>query len=370
MNFPTLYKRDSRGNVQTWFISVLDEKSPIIVTKHGKMSGKIQCMHESIEKGKNIGKINETSPLEQAKAEAISKWTKQIERKGYVQNIDDIDKDLRPGAECMLAHRYDKYVNKIQFPCYIQPKLDGHRCIAVICNGSAKLYSRQRKQITGLPNIEQALIKHFGKSANYILDGELYNHEYKQEFEKLTGFIRSEESKEGHEVVQYHIYDVIMDKPYEQRLAKLKDMFFLYTGTTLKPVPTINIADSEGVMNVFRFYINSGYEGAILRNKTGLYVGKRSYDLQKVKQFDDAEFEVVDITEGRGKMAGHAIFTCETADKTQFEVKMKGSMGRLKEIYQNPDQYIGKMLTVQFQGYTSTNKVPRFPVALRFRDNT
>ena len=367
--FPTLYKKNSKGKIQYWNISVLPNSDHSvgydICVAHGIEGGKEQEAWDTILEGKNIGKVNETSPKQQALLEAEAKWVKQQDRKGYVQNKEDLDKDLRPGAEAMLAHRYDKYPDKIEFPCYLQPKLDGHRCIAVVKDGKCELFSRQRKPITGLPHIVEA-IEAMGLQ-NIILDGELYNHAYKDNFEELTGFIRSQKPKPGYAVVQYHLYDVVLEANYVDRLVVLGELQNLNKSDSLRFVTSKSVT-KDSVVVLFKEYRAAGYEGAMLRNKNGHYEGKRSYNLQKVKEFDDAEFPIVDVEEGRGAMKGHAIFVCETPEGKSFKAKMKGPMEQLKVYFEQKQEYIGKIITVQFQEY-SKDGIPRFPVAVRFRED-
>ena len=373
LSLPTLYKKNSKGKIQYWHISVIPNPDHStgydIYTTYGQKGGKEQETFESIFEGKNIGKANETTPKEQAEVEAKSRWTKQIERKGYVENIEDVDKDLRPGAEPMLAHRFDKYPDKINYPCAIQPKLDGHRCIAVYDHGNVELFSRQRKKITGLPHIENAIKSLLsGAECKLILDGELYNHDFKHNFEKLTSHIRNEEPKEGHEIVQYHVYDAVVDHlTYKDRHAMLRELLGMTTISYLYLVNTQLVEENE-VLVEFKKHRDAGYEGSILRNLDSLYEGKRSYGLQKVKEFCDDEFKIVGVEEGRGKMKGHAIFVCETHEGKEFKAKMKGSMESLGEYFKNSELYIGKIITVQFQDYTKDG-IPRFPVAVRFRED-
>lgn len=373
-SFPKLYKKSSSGKIQFWQIQVSDTNTEEceISTIFGQLDGKKQNTSDIISSGKNLGKANETTALEQALLEAESKWTKQIERKGYVSNKEDLDRDLRPGAEPMLAQRYDKYSEKIEFPCAIQPKLDGHRCIAVYENGKASLFSRQRKPITGLPHIEDAIVFMMrGASGRIILDGELYNHDFKDNFEHLTSHIRNESPKDGYTDVQYHMYDLVnLEHDF---LKRHRALHLIYSGTDeqtskyLKLVTTERVDESD-VTKVFRLYRSQGYEGAMLRNYKSLYVGKRSYDLQKVKEFDDSEFRITGVEEGRGKMKGHAIFVCETSGGKEFKAKMRGSLELLAEIFENQSVYIGKSLTVMYQGLTKDG-IPRFPVGVRVRED-
>jgi DNA ligase-1 len=104
----------------------------------------------------------------------------------------------------------------------------------------------------------------------------------------------------------------------------------------------------------------------MVRNSDSLYENKRSYGLQKVKEFDDTEFVIVGTEEGRGRMAGKAIFVCKTDKGATFNVKMEGSLENLRKYLNNP-RVVGKRLTVRYQGYTNGD-VPRFPVGVIVRD--
>lgn len=377
---PTLYKKSSKGKIQEWAISVSGVYCPgkgfLIEVKHGQQGGKLQTTKDFILDGKNVGKANETSPKQQAILEAESKWTKQQARKGYKTDIDKLDIDERPGAEPMLAHTYATIIEgaltyttnskKIKFPCAAQPKLDGHRCLTTKIDSINGMYSRKRQAITGLPHIN-AEVQKLNTSLS-VLDGELYNHDYKDNFEELSGFIASKDPKEGHEVVQYHVYDVVMPGTYKERLIALANIFSKYTGNTLIMVPTTVVNNKEEAEVAFHKFKEQGYEGAILRNLDSAYTGNRTIDLQKFKEFMDAEFKIIGVKDGKGSMRGKAIFTCEVKPGVTFDVKMKGSMELLAEIYENQDQYIGRELTVFFDKYLASGK-PRFPIGLRLKED-
>ncbi len=131
---------------------------------------------------------------------------------------------------------------------------------------------------------------------------------------------------------------------------------------------TREVVNEDELMLAFEDFLAQGYEGAIARNADGLYVNKRSYDLLKIKQFDDAELECIGVEDGKGKMAGHAIFVCKTKDGAEFRAKMKGEHATLAKFVSNPGLVVGKQVTVKYQGLTNKNGVPRFPVALRIRE--
>lgn len=372
--FPDLFKKTSTGKIQHWKIYVSDHHYrpyPQIVTVYGQLDGKYQTTTDEIQEGKNIGKSNETTPWEQAEAEAQSRWEKQV-KKGYVESLEDAKAgiDKVQGFKPMLAHDYEKHGHKIEFPCVVQPKLDGVRCCAVIQEGNVKLFTRTGRRINSLPHIEEQLSFAF-PDGTYYVDGELYNHAYKDNFEYLVSIIRKDEPDPEHGLVQYHMYDYVSNESFDLRYHRLKKALYeiLEEDHELDVVDSIWVYSEEEAKSYFESWVASGYEGGILRNVEAPYEHKRSYNLQKMKTFLDEEFPITGVVEGRGKLKAHAAsFTCVTPKGHEFEAKLKGSQERLKEYFENPDSVIGKQLTVRFQGYTQKNNVPRFPVGIEIRD--
>lgn len=375
-NFPMLFKKASGGADQQWSIRTEDN---VIITRWGQVGGAIQEARDVIKEGKNIGKKNETTPIQQAQLEAEAIHTKKL-KKGYVKSLSaakagKVDKIIEGGVNPMLAHKFSEQGHKIRFPAFVQPKFDGHRCIVTVNDGKATMWTRTRKPITGLPHIIVAIEQVVAKmtTKNIIFDGELYNHDYRERFEELSSFIRSPEPKEGHEVVQYHIYDLAdfelpgADKTQANRTGVLASIAPSFP-PALVAVETRSVSSKEELDEAFGEFMEQGYEGLIVRNLTAPYVGKRSYDLQKVKEFDDAEFKVIGVEEGRGKLAGKAIFVLEHEGRP-FRAKMKGKLEDLAKYVKDPSLAVGKMLTVRYFGISNANQVPRFPVGIRFRED-
>jgi DNA ligase 1 len=370
--FPTLYKLTSTGAIQTWTIGV--DKN-VIITHFGQQDGKIQRGEETIKEGKNIGKANETSPAEQALAEATSKWEGKI-KKGYVEDVSRAakgEKDIDGGYDPMLAHKFADHGHKILYPAYVQPKLNGHRCTAVIKDGKCTLWSRTRKPITSCPHIVAELEKIFTRG-HHRLDGELYNHAFKSNFEELASLIRQEVPAEDHTEIQYYLYDCVRDgETFAKRIEWLSTSLHLYEKAKaliiyLRLTETAIVKNEDEMTDAFERFLQRGYEGAMARNADGLYVGKRSYDLQKIKSFVDDEFKIVDIVEGRGGYAGCGIFVCETPSGQTFNVKMRGPKERLEAFFKDHSLWKNKELVVKYQNMSSYG-VPVFPVGERFKDN-
>lgn len=377
MNLPTLYKKTSTGAIQYWDIEVYQadfspDSGAKIHTRYGQIgTDSPQETVDLIKEGKNAGKKNATTALEQAVKETKARWEKQ-KKKGYVETkeaaeADELDDLIEGGIVPMLAHKFSEQAHKIKYPAAAQPKLDGIRCIAIVKNGECTLWSRTRKPITSCPHIVQEIEALFGH-IDIVLDGELYNHELKSDFEKIVSMVRQQEPAEGHEIVQYHIYDQVSDGTFAERYQEIMNLFGLNDPFALRIVSTVNVENEDDVITRFDAARALGYEGVMIRNDKSQYVNKRSYDLLKVKEFDDAEFPIVDVEEGRGKLAGHAIFVCENELGKRFLAKMKGDTSKLKEFFDNHSLWKGKKLTVQFQGLTGAEKVPRFPVGIAIRD--
>lgn len=371
---PTLYKKTSTGAIQMWSIGVDTNR---IIVHHGQKDGKIQVTEETIKEGKNIGRSNQTTPEEQALAEATSKWEGKI-KKGYVEDLSRAsagEKDIDGGYDCMLAHKFADHGHKIKYPAYTQPKLNGHRCLAVIEDGVATLWSRTRKPITSCPHIIKELEAIYPEGTHHV-DGELYNHKYKDKFEELASLIRQEVPADNHTEVQYHVYDKPLSHGYsniafQSRIETLRGNIHGYQKSVapLKYVvftETVLVKDEQEMMDTFDHFIKQGYEGSMARNAGGPYVGKRSYDLQKVKEFLDDDYPIVGIKEGRGGYAGCGIFICQTPTGDTFDVKMRGPKERLKEFLAKPELWKGQSLVVKYQ-YISKYNIPIFPVGERFK---
>lgn len=366
---PTLFKKNAAGGSQQWTIGT---DRNVIVTRWGQVGGAIQETRDEVKSGKNLGRANGTTPEQQAALEAHSHWEKKL-KKGYVQSLDDAtegktDSIIEGGIFPMLAHKFDEQGHKLRYPCYTQPKLDGHRCIATVDEqGRCTLWSRTRKPITSMAHIVAA-IERLGVHS-IVFDGELYNHDYRNRFEELTSFIRDREFRDGAEAVQYHIYDMPSAWGFEQRWLFLSN-YLPSEHQSLRRVETVLASDEDELMAAFNRFLEQGYEGAMARNSSGHYMtSKRSYDLLKIKEFSDAEFPVIGVEEGRGKLAGHAIFVCRTHTGVEFRAKLKGKQEELKRYFDRPDLAIGRTLTVKYQGITNKSGVPRFPVAMRFRED-
>ena len=206
----------------------------------------------------------------------------------------------------MLAHKFDNDRVDWSQPVYIQPKLDGVRCVFT----KDGAYSRTGKKFMNLAHIELALISFFKKNPDVILDGELYNHKLRNDFEKIISLVRkqkptADDRRDAQHLVQFHVYDYfdgVMYDSYKTRMQQLatSDIY----DAQIKYVPAYRVYKHEEALNMHHdAYLAKGYEGSILR-LDGIYKHGRSYDLMKFKDFSDAEATIVGYELGKGKRTG------------------------------------------------------------------
>jgi len=367
MALPTLYCKSKTGKTQVWNIETIGTK---IRVSYGYEGGAVTVNEKTITSGKNLGKKNATTAVEQAAAEARSTWDKK-KTQGYAESLEEAHVPGVADAAAVAAHEsilpmlaldFHKRGKDIKFPCYVQAKLDGVRCI--FKNGV--LTSRQGKVFPDMEHITTDL-----DGVELVLDGELYSDTLS--FQQFVGLVRrkkhSAAEKQLLQQVKYWVYDCVNDEPFEARINTLWDMFGEQSYDHVKLLPTNECATKADLKGWHDKFVAEGKEGLIIRNKTGLYqLAARSKDLQKYKEFEDAEFTVVGYTDGLGSEKGLVIWVCETEDKKQFSVRPRGTheeRGALFDKY--AEDFIGKPLTVRYQELTDDG-IPRFPVGIAFRD--
>ena len=204
----------------------------------------------------------------------------------------------------MLAHKFDDSRVDWSKPVYIQPKLDGVRCLFT----KDGAYSRAGNKFMNLAHIEAELIPFFNERPDFVLDGELYNHNLKNDFEKIISLVRkqkptADDRLEARKLVQFHVYDYIDGKydSYKRRMQSLvtSDLYC----PSIQYVPAKLVDSYNYARTIHATFLSDGYEGSIIR-LDGVYKHGRSYDLMKFKDFSDTEATIVGYELGKGKRTG------------------------------------------------------------------
>ena len=252
-------------------------------------------------------------------------------------------------TKAMLAHKYNP--DKADYPAFIQPKLDGVRCLF----DASGAFSRAGNQFMNVDHIEQALKPFFAKNPTAVLDGELYNHGLKDDFEKIISLVRKKkptdvDKAEAAELVQYHVYDIasMTFATYSTRLNRVNDL--TYTHLICK-VDTQVALDFDEAVKMHNKNLKLGYEGSIYRSFEGKYKGTRSWDLMKFKDFHDAEATIINYEVGKGKREGTlGKFIMEDEDGNVFGCPPgKGyDYKGMADLLENIHDYIGQVATFTY----------------------
>ena len=222
----------------------------------------------------------------------------------------------------MLAYPVSKKPIDYSKPVFMQPKLDGVRCLIQYNGGVITAYSRTGKVWKNIEHININLYKFFDKHPNVVLDGELYNHDFKNDFEEIISMVRK--TKPTHEDrqkslmnVEFHCYDIVNKKmKFSTRDKWIAEN--LPTSYCVKHLITLHISDELSAKTGHQMNLDAGYEGSIVRLDTP-YQCKRSHSLRKFKDFKDAEANIVGYEEGKGKRTGTlGKFVMQDDDGNQF----------------------------------------------------
>lgn len=384
--FPTLYSRGKNNELRFWQII---PKPDSIEVRHGVVGGKVTITAREV-KGKNIGKANETSPYEQACLEAESKF-KLKKRGGYSEEIPPEGEEL---LLPMLAHKYLDHATKLTPGCLVhyQPKLDGARMVAFWKNDEVVLTSRTGVRLD-IPHLATEISKVLPK--HMMLDGEVFIESLMKDcnlpdidddaFQSVMKLIKKKQiitiQTKPLEYVQYsssdleyHIYDLYnKEKPTQEYSERLKILQSMDNWTDrghircIMSIPAIYVPSE--VQDWHDYFVNRSYEGLIMRVDPCHYQLKhRSHQLLKYKNFYTDEFTIVGFKEGSGTRKGCVIWLVEASQGVTCAVAMKGSVSYQRELFDNAESYIGKSLTVKYQGRTADGSL-RFPSGVDLRED-
>lgn len=380
VEYPTLYARAATGAVLEWDIIV---EGNTFYTVTGQRGGSKVTSKPTICEAKNEGKTNETTPEGQAIAEAESKWKKKIKSGGYFEDLKDIDNALT-FVEPMLAYpliskktKKDKVTGKskteiedrsthIKWPVMVDRKYNGMRQVATATGP----FSRKGEAIKTAPHVYAALSSLFVDFPDIVIDGELYNHDYRHKLNELISIVRTnadhkitpELLERSEKIVRYYVYDAynftvdgveITEQTgcRERREALTK---LLKNIKYIVPVPYFMAKDMEEAKELYGGFIADGYEGAILRNADAPYQHIRTNDLIKLKPYEDMEVVILAVIDpGSGNWGGTGKTASVQMDNGKiFNATFKGDFDTVRKILVEKDKWIGRKVTMTYNGWT------------------
>ena len=356
-------------------------------TLSGKVGGSITETRWTSTAGRGINTDDE-----QAQA-AVERKIKLKREGGWSEDGKGVPMvDGRPHEEPTLAWKWRDYAKKVSYPCYTSPKLDGIRCII----DKDGMWSRKGKEFVAIPHIRKELQPLFDKHPDLILDGELYNHSLREDFDSISGIVKRKnvtpaDLAEAAKIMEYWVFD-IKAGPSVDATTTFENRYHIYRGLLMEEVvgahgrgwkekfPSVKavqqfiVKDAPGVVKSCKQFIKGGFEGGMIRNANAPYIVGRTVNLLKYKEFIDDEFEIVDITEGAGNRSGMMgrIFMKTGKNHPQgaghvFKASAEGSHTFFTKLWEKRADYIGQCATVKFQNWTPRG-VPRFGTVIAIRD--
>lgn len=359
MNFYCeLGKKDVKGVDRLWTVTVTNA---VATTTWGVKGGKMQTQQKEYTEGKQ-----KRTPHEQAIFEAKAIIVKK-KREGWescdreildnsAKEADDSKQETKTQVlevRPLLARTFESVSVAPDAPVFVQPKLDGMRCIADIETGT--LWSRGGKVISELPRLESAVKALYGFQVQY-LDGELYVPG--KTFSELVSLVRN-----GSLEVQYHVYDCVMSAPFSSRAGALETLLLTAPLCLVQTVSTTG----AGVAEWHERFLQQGYEGTMVRtDKEKLYrFGARSSSLLKLKNFQDQEFLCTNIKAEKHEDTLGSL-ECVTERGDVFHARPKLTDEERLRLWRNPSEVINHRVTVKYFEITEAG-VPRFPVVTKIR---
>jgi DNA ligase-1 len=326
----TLYKLTNTA-LLSWSITTDDYK---VIIEHGQYSGK-----------KQVDIINFPS-AKLAVVEMERRVAHKKDHQGYTTTIPEAVPELP-----MLANVYNP--KKLPSKVYIQPKLDGMRCVAT----RSTMHSRRGEPITSMPHIQQELAT---LPPGIRFDGELYCHG--MPFQQILSLVKRQKLHNDFYKIDYHVFDIQSDElAFVDRLSLLHSIFSSRKLSYITLVPT-RLIDSSQISTLCHTHF-SDYEGAMLRDPEATYqYNTRTDFLQKYKWEQTEECQIIGIVAANsGREAGAAIFVCKRGEAT-FRVRPKMTLNERLYLFTTKKSHIGKWTRVTYNGL-STDNVPLKPRA-------
>ena len=356
MLLQTIYKLDSTGKIRTWQAEYLADRWRVHTGGPGRKTVTTGWTSSTGKQGRN--------DHQQAEFEANAEMASKLRRE-YRPSVAELSNvQMSP----MLAKTYVTWEGN----CFCQPKLDGIR--ALITKDGA--FTRQHQKHLNVEHITRALAPIFAADSGIVLDGELYNHAFKDDFGRISSIVRKQDPTlvqrgEAERFLQFHCYDQFNqrfpERTFGQRWVDLQMcvMPVVKNDPSVVFVPT-HVVVSEGMLDGFYAqYLEEGYEGQMVRLDAPYEPDKRSKHLLKRKEFITAEYPVVFVEEGNGNWAGLAKrLVFKLPDGRTCGAGMRGTHEQMRALMMNP---LPAGTPVTIRHFTPTpDGMPRFPVAVDF----
>ena len=308
-------------------------------------------------------------------SEAQEKWMRKILKKNLAigistKSINKVSSGFIPTFDVALAQKFER--KRMSDWVYIEPKLDGIRCLAIVENGEAKLFTRAGKLIT---NFDDTVGKELSLLKDGCYDGEIMS----TDFTELMRQVYRKEDKDISDVY-FAIFDYLTLEEWKEKkgkhtLKKRKRTLNRQIGTAhakehLKYLKLVRyepelLPSDEVLKESHDRWVAQGYEGIMVKDTDSLYSFGRNWSVMKYKAFFDADVPIIGLKEGTGKHQGK--LGSFLVDYKGVEVNVgSGLNDELREKLWGDQTIIGRIIEVRYQEETPDGSL-RFPTFVCFR---
>jgi len=307
-------------------------------------------------------------------SEPQEKWMRKILKKHLAigvstKSVNSVRSGFIPTFDVALAQKFDMKRVK-EDSVYVEPKLDGIRCLAIVENGEAKIFTRAGKLIT---NFDSTLGRELAQLGDGCYDGEIMSNDF-------TDLMRQVYRKQNVDVsdVYLGLFDYIPLQEWKSKQGKLscKERFTILSerlrAHDLDYLRLVTRAVCKADYNLIKEYhdkfVEVGYEGAMIKDVTAPYCFGRDWSVMKFKAFFDADVPITALLEGTGRHSGK--LGSFVVDYKGVEVRVgSGLTDDLREhIWSDKAAHIGRTIEVRYQEETPDGSL-RFPTFVCFRND-
>lgn len=294
-----------------------------------------------------------------------------------VTTVNKVWKNLIPEFKVMLAPNELANPSTLKYPVYIQPKLDGFRCIfSPNGDGTFTFTSRSGKSFGNAKLSEY--FRSLSVVDDYILDGELYATSVN--FNKLASALSAEDTTLPKDLT-FVVYDCLtLDEwnnrkcklSYENRLKRLRQVLNDQVSNYAKVIDISNdkVSTPKELLGIYKNHLDAGYEGAMLKSPEGFYEWKRvtskSGIMLKLKPFKTLDLPIVGVYEGEGNFEGLAGGIIVEYKGTNVRCGSGFDIATRKVLKEHTSRFLGKVVEIKYFEETPDGSL-RFPTFVRFR---
>ena len=268
-----------------------------------------------------------------------------------VKSINKVFKNLIPKPNYMrCAVLSEKTLKKINFPAFIQLKMDGTYREIHVADGQVSGKTR-----SGEEYFNPVLFKEMENFPNGYYTGELTI----DGESRFTGNGLINSLNPPYEKITFTVWDYLTDDdyleksktPYYSRFESLSDIIEKHKSNRVKLVPNHEVNSIDEALKYVSDWMEQGLEGGVLKDKNNVFKNGTSGTQLKIKLKVDAEMRITGFTDGTigTKREGKIGAIQFSNDEGTIKGQCSGFSDEELDLFtKNKDNLIGRIISVEF----------------------